>query len=146
MLPSIFQSLKLVITRKNLFPFAPVVRLVIFFQSMPCVVGTLNLSSKVPPEQMQMTRNQSNYPRLRKRPKPVKLKFCCFSVIFQPKSIGFLSFQATYETSLEYPQGILWRIFFWPCKRGSTILNGKFLNDNAIFERKKMVLAKVLRI
>ena len=35
------------------------------------VVGTLNLCLKVP-EKMQKTRNQSDHPKLRKRPKTVK--------------------------------------------------------------------------
>ena len=36
-----------------------------------CLVGTLNLCLKVP-KKMQKTRNQSDHPRLRKRPKTVK--------------------------------------------------------------------------
>ena len=76
-----------------------------------CLVGTLNLCLKAP-EQMQKTRNQSVHPWLRKRPKTVKnwsnSIFANFRQFFGVFSTS--SFQACWDTTLEYPQGILWRI------------------------------------
>ena len=65
-----------------------------------CLVGTLNLCLKEP-EKMQKTRNQSDHPIQRKRPKTGKiLPNSNFAIFWQ----FFLVFSAQ---SLEYPQRIL---------------------------------------
>ena len=62
-----------------------------------CLVGTLNLCLKEP-EKMQKTRNQSDHPRQRKRPKTGKIlpnsNFALFWQlfgVFSPSVIGFIS-------------------------------------------------------
>ena len=86
-------------------------------------VGTLNLCLETP-DTMQKTRHKSELPGLRKRPKTVEnwvksnfLFFLQFLDVFSSYDdrINFSSFalcQASQDTSLEYPQRVLWRIFF----------------------------------
>ena len=86
-------------------------------------MGTLNLCLKMP-EKMQKTTNKFDHPGLRKRPKTVEnwtksniVIFLQFLGVFsaQDDRINFSSFalhQASQDTSLEYPQRVLWRNFF----------------------------------
>ena len=87
-------------------------------------VGTLNLCLETP-DTMQKTRHKSELPGLRKRPKTVenwvKSNFAFFQQFLDVFSshddrINFSSFalcQASQDTSLEYPQRVLWRKFFF---------------------------------
>ena len=86
-------------------------------------MGTLNLCLKMP-DTMQKTRHKSDHPGLRKRSKTienwVKSNFVLFQQFLDVFSshdnrINFSSFalcQASQDTSLEYPQRVLLRIFF----------------------------------
>ena len=99
-------------------------------------MGTLNLCLKMP-EKMQKTRNESDHPGLRKRQKIVKnCQFGLYPVLAtfwnffsaQDERINFSSFaccQATWDTSLEYPQGVLWRQKFFHFPRGLGNLFGQ---------------------
>ena len=105
------------------------------FSKVP-FVGTLNLYL-VTPDAMQKTKNWSDHPGLRKRPKTAeKLQYLILSSfqqfldVFsaQDDRINFSSFalhQASQDTSLEYPQRVLWRNFFLLLK-GSALSSRPF--------------------
>ena len=100
-------------------------------------MGTLNLYL-VTPDAMQKTKNWSDHPGLRKRPKTAeKLQYLILSsfrqflavVSAQDDGINFSSFamrQASQDTSLEYPQRVLCRNFFFLLIKGSALSLGPF--------------------
>ena len=74
---------------------------------------------------MQKTKNWSNHPGLGKRPKTAeKLQYLILSSfqqfldVFSAQDdrinfLSFASFQASWDTSLEYPKGVFWETFIF---------------------------------
>ena len=92
------------------------------------VVGTLNLCLKVP-KKMRKTRNQSDHPRLRKRPKTVKNRpdsnvAYFLSLDWSDSSIVYYIFLGTLRQKLRVPTTHTVKKFFRPYKGGCAILNG----------------------
>ena len=103
------------------------------------LVGTLNLCLKEP-EKMQKTRNQSDHPRQRKRPKTGKIlpnsNFALFLAVFwsflgpewSDSSLVFCICSGSLRHKFRVPtRHTLKKFFFWPFKGLLAILKAKLL-------------------